>query len=127
MGLIKEIQCNQCGKKWERHEGSGYKIAYYHCNNCGKEYIYEIFDSCTELWEQYYYYLEKLEIELKETEKLLLEKQLNSLNRRIKKHRKKNTSTCNCGGNFEFDSETIICPDCHSNEVTDKGYCALWD
>ncbi len=37
MGQIRNFICLDCGHTWERMEGYGMEINYYHCDKCGKE------------------------------------------------------------------------------------------
>lgn len=40
MGLLFKMKCNQCGAKWEHHQGQGAIVNYLHCDKCGKEKVF---------------------------------------------------------------------------------------
>ena len=127
MGLIKDVHCNNCGKHWKHYEGGGFQCEIYYCNKCGKEVDYQIFDSCPELWEQRRLFRDKWESEEGIKEKKSLEKHLISIDKQIKKHKFQTIGICNCGGKYELNGNIIICPDCHSQDITDNGYWGFWD
>ena len=126
MGLAKNVQCNKCDKNWTHYEGSGFQHEIYYCNKCGKQKYYEIVDSCPDLWEQHYHYMEKWKSENENKEKLILEKQLISIDKKIKRHKLKVVGVCDCGGKYKINGD-IVCPNCHSKDVNNNGYCLLWD
>ena len=127
MGVVKDVRCNNCGKHWMRYEGSGFQMEVYYCNKCGKENDYQIFDSCPELWEQRKLYHDMWESENGVKEKLHFEKHLIAIDKQIKKHKRQTIGICDCGGEYELNGDLIICPDCQSKDISNSGYCILWD
>ena len=127
MGFYFGLKCNNCGKLWQRDEGSGFRTEKYHCNKCGKESYYSIFGSRPDLWEQYYLFLDKWKSENGTEEKFLLEKVLDSIHKQIKKHKRKTIGICDCGGRNELYGGILICPDCQSQDISETGERGLWD
>jgi Zn finger protein HypA/HybF involved in hydrogenase expression len=105
MGVIKIVKCRNCGKRWQRHEGGGFRGEIYYCNKCGKEQL------------QRHKFQTILLCDCDET------KQPQSHN-----HKPQIIEVCDCGGKYEMNSEKIICPDCHSQNIRIKNdFYALWD
>ena len=127
MGLIKNVHCNNCGKHWRRFEGSGFSCEIYFCNKCGEKNVSQIFESCPDLWEQYSIVYGKWQSEKVTEEKLFFKKQLTSIGKQIKKHKCQTIGICDCSGKYELNGNIIICPDCHSQDVSDDGILGNWD
>lgn len=37
MGYLVSCNCNRCDNSWERYQGEGMVVTFYHCDKCGKE------------------------------------------------------------------------------------------
>ena len=127
MGQFFDVKCNNCENHWEHFEGSGFRMEAYHCNKCGKRNDYMIFDSCPDLWELRNLCLDKWKTTNDKEEKLLLENHFNTIDKKIKKHKRKTIDFCDCGGKNELYVDKIICPDCQSKDKSQTGDNWIWD
>ena len=52
---------------------------------------------------------------------------INTIDKKIKKHKRKTIGFCDCGGKNELYVDKIICPGCQSKDISQTGDNWIWD